>query len=689
MKKIICFLIFSLLLPLGVANARYKAISDLALTGLTNPNWVDVRRFADIENGLNALVGEKARLRITKNVTLNNAITAGDYTGLTLIIAADRTMTISLAGAYTFNIDVEPGGQLIISANVTLSGGLKLGESSTIPVVGSVGTETLTLSGTIDVGAYTGFDNLLFAGTPNYRGPPTVATIAALRLVPGNYKQPVTVAGYYVAGDGGGGPQRYYATGAAPATYVDNGGSIVVPTGGDGSEAWLFPSGLSEINVAWFGADNTGVIASDTAFANALAIMVAGSTLVSNQGIYTFNSAVDMTMAERATNITINGLMSFTSTAGVTYSGREGNLYIYQITHTSTGTGIGLNLNNVVKCEIDVKKIENFQTTAQLIGTRSYNSLSGSYASYIRLRDLEAAHAGNDTCFYVTTATDGYVNENYLEIGQMEGAYGIRFVKDGSQTDQFNGNKMLHPQFETITNTGLKLEYAKANTLLYPRFEDNIGTGLTWLIDEETDCSRNDYYLTGAFNEAKFNLTGLLSTVYGAMNDSSGDQVAHLRLGASPNADSVYLSDARTTNTLNNTVYFGKIEGKDLFEYYAGGVKDSSGIEHTFGFLDPYGQYLATSATGAITVPEGTSCIKLATTGAADVSMTMPIQRERNGYGGILLNLTAYTNTLEILKGSSSSVVIDDTEITTTGLYLLVYAEDTWKYSAIGSVLAP
>lgn len=68
--------------------------------------------------------------------------------------------------------------------------------------------------------------------------------------------QMAVVAGYYAAGDGGGGPLRVWQTSGAP--YTDNGGSIIVPTGGDGSGAWVWEwSGA--VNVKWFGAKGDGV----------------------------------------------------------------------------------------------------------------------------------------------------------------------------------------------------------------------------------------------------------------------------------------------------------------------------------------------------------------------------------------------------------------------------------------------
>jgi len=87
--------------------------------------------------------------------------------------------------------------------------------------------------------------------------PNAIATIAALRNVAVVSGRLLQVSGYYAAGDGGGGPVRVGFTGAAPGTYVDNGGSIIVPTGGDGSAAWVWEHS-GEFCIDWFGAKSDG-----------------------------------------------------------------------------------------------------------------------------------------------------------------------------------------------------------------------------------------------------------------------------------------------------------------------------------------------------------------------------------------------------------------------------------------------
>jgi hypothetical protein len=65
-------------------------------------------------------------------------------------------------------------------------------------------------------------------------------------------------ASFSELGDGGGGTWRG-VTGAAPGTYTHNGGTVIVPSGGNGSAAWLreYDDGL--VRPEWWGARGDGV----------------------------------------------------------------------------------------------------------------------------------------------------------------------------------------------------------------------------------------------------------------------------------------------------------------------------------------------------------------------------------------------------------------------------------------------
>jgi hypothetical protein len=96
--------------------------------------------------------------------------------------------------------------------------------------------------------------------------PSGAATVAALRLLAVTANADISTSGYYAPNDGGGNT-FFGVTGASPGTYVDNGGSIIVPTGGNGSAAWL-QLDKTKYNVVQFGADPTGSIQSLTFIQN-------------------------------------------------------------------------------------------------------------------------------------------------------------------------------------------------------------------------------------------------------------------------------------------------------------------------------------------------------------------------------------------------------------------------------------
>lgn len=101
----------------------------------------------------------------------------------------------------------------------------------------------------------------------------TVSTISALRGVTPTANASVYVEGYRTIGDNGAG-NFYAVTGAATGTYIDNGGTIIVPTGGDGSSAWL-RNVDGALYVDYFGAVGNGV-ADDTAAIQAAINSISG-----------------------------------------------------------------------------------------------------------------------------------------------------------------------------------------------------------------------------------------------------------------------------------------------------------------------------------------------------------------------------------------------------------------------------
>lgn len=91
-----------------------------------------------------------------------------------------------------------------------------------------------------------------------------------LAMTPSASLAAVLLLGYRTPGDGGGHGLHIGMYGAAPGTYVHNGGSVKVPTGGNGSCAWVWCDNGGSHVVEW-GADKDGIEDSSPAFAAAFA----------------------------------------------------------------------------------------------------------------------------------------------------------------------------------------------------------------------------------------------------------------------------------------------------------------------------------------------------------------------------------------------------------------------------------
>lgn len=160
-------------------------------------------------------------------------------------------------------------------------------------------------------GLFYGAEQALFNGTTSpasglYRTL-TINSVSSGVIYPGmDVYQGVSLVGTIVAFDNSvGGLAKYVikmpSAGAAGITgqnvsgkFVDNGGTVIVPTGGDGSAAWIRNTdGAETVNVMWFGAKADGET-DDSAAANAALNLVvySGGTVVFPKNRYMFKSQV-------------------------------------------------------------------------------------------------------------------------------------------------------------------------------------------------------------------------------------------------------------------------------------------------------------------------------------------------------------------------------------------------------------
>lgn len=128
----------------------------------------------------------------------------------------------------------------------------------------------------------------------------SVGTISNLRILPPSKGILIDVEGYYKAGDGGGGSFIGVANNS-PGTYADNGGTIIVPTGGDGSAAWE-RSSIDSLNIRHFGASTD--IANNSPFAQKMLDVLGKMVIPAGD----FPCQDEITISPASTGITHHGL---------------------------------------------------------------------------------------------------------------------------------------------------------------------------------------------------------------------------------------------------------------------------------------------------------------------------------------------------------------------------------------------
>lgn len=103
----------------------------------------------------------------------------------------------------------------------------------------------------------------IFQGSASFKSPITQSVelginMAMLRATSVVNDELLNLSGYITPYDGATGVFQG-KSGAVAGTYVDNGGTIIVPTGGDGSSAWIRQySGRA--NIKWFGCVGSGLV---------------------------------------------------------------------------------------------------------------------------------------------------------------------------------------------------------------------------------------------------------------------------------------------------------------------------------------------------------------------------------------------------------------------------------------------
>lgn len=356
--------------------------------------------------------------------------------------------------------------------------------------------------------------------------------------------QMAVVAGYYAAGDGGGGPLRVWQTSGAP--YTDNGGSVIVPTSGDGTGAWVFEDS-GPMNIQWFGAsvnnaDNSADISAAITAANGLPLYLP-------PGVLPVENKITV-----STNLNMVGQKGQSIISGVDGSGSD--YYVFEIADGVTSVrldGIGftsadyaLYASNSATL-IDVFSVKNcsfydIRHAVGILDTRASNVAAGTPIS-VGVKRLEIV----DNTFDGLTDGSVIVSARTIEDALVRG----NRVTDCSRRWLQLGNNFVPP---VTVNLG---RYIVANNVI------------------------NDLFSTGGQETQAIILYGERASVY-------GNHIENVRNETYEDCEGVYLK-CRNSEVYGNTL-------KDCMSITSGGSITVKTIDDEDGNMDIHNNIITFSA---------------------------------------------------------------------------------------------
>lgn len=401
------------------------------------------------------LIQQKAR---TETVTASRAITLADMGKLLYVTNPGVTLTLVDVGTGEYEFRVRA------FYDVTLSGGTLTGNRT----ISAGATATLSkLDPSDNIWERQGSDEIFGDASAAFRARP-FASMADLRVIDPVNSQKAETLGYAAPGDGGGTSEdsSYWlgATGAPPGTYAHDGGITIVPSGGDGSAAWIRISHNDVLWGEWFGASpsasaSTNVAALNTAFAIArdmgyrevrlrpgnfqindtllidasrnVAFWGAGALFFDNATKFTWVGADDRAAMriQDSKGCSVNGfyfactssfpckiwLEIYRTSGGVITPSRNGSSHTYVTGSVNCALGCGVSIDG----DTDANNSENFFDD---VVVQNYGTLSGTYPSWhksaFRISNTsgQARESVFNRCAAIAGADGGYA---YKGIGDV------------------------------------------------------------------------------------------------------------------------------------------------------------------------------------------------------------------------------------------------------------------------------
>ena len=391
-----------------------------------------------------------------------------------------------------------------------------------------------------------------------------IPTIATLRNTPVGLGEFVTVEGYYVAGDGGGG-QFIGAAGAAPGTYVDNGGTIIVPTGGNGSAAWLRPI-AGFVNVLWFGAKADVITLYTTAsIASGNNVLTVTGTAFTSADI---GKSIQVQLAGAVGTSNTNLVSTITGVTNSTTVTLAANAVV-TLTNTATWVAYGTNDTTAIQNAItlnagEVKFANGTSFITQIVCANSNQYLSGDKHSTLKVinEQIAAVVVSGAYCKFENFDVDG----SRYDANSSPGGEHCFFVT--GQFNQFNSLTTYRagrgfgfgPTIKSISSLTSATTTATAVTASPHGFS----SGQTVNIEGASPSAYNGQYVVSVSNPTTFTYTfsGGTSPATGSPIASvsiKGNQVTNCRIGDMADIG-ISMSKHEEALVSANTVYLTGLE---------------------------------------------------------------------------------------------------------------------------------